>query len=544
MKQVTLTAFNNPSLSSITLIEDSIHKDLCYYIPSEKYENIIFVFGSKLWAYCKICNKFVSRDGSNLKKHQLARHTTAKQWEQNLRDVMKLFIELNAPNAIVENQTFRKVFPDLPKDRRTIDSKFKQLYKSTKENVRQYLKNVDKINLYIDKWTRFGLNFVGIFCSTEKRDALLTCSVPKDLSRKAETLSKFLKKNLISFGIIDDINFCSSDCAKNVAKAVNMSDLMWLPCCCHVVNKALEKALARLPLIKEIQNKVTALNASTKLKQYLISVGARFLTIPAFSPTRWLSIGQMLCRLRDQSKIILDFINSEYNINHISFSDDEFIIIKIFADIIEEINKCILELESKEKSGFFYALLTLMKITNIHAKSLINNGFIEAGEVLRDYIIQKLINEKEWTNHLFIAALLNPNINIEQDDIIPQELKKYMKQALHKIFESIPAVQRLIPSPSTFGMRSANVEENEYDLYRKLPYPGTVDIIEFWNSHSIDLPNVFNLAKKYFGLYPSSTCIERTFSMAKEIMANKFGALSPKKVQQKIFLYVNEDFIP
>ena len=54
------------------------------------------------------------------------------------------------------------------------------------------------------------------------------------------------------------------------------------------------------------------------------------------------------------------------------------------------------------------------------------------------------------------------------------------------------------------------------------------------------LPNVFNLAKKYFGLYLSSTCIERTFSMAKEIMANKFGALSPKKVQQKIFLKEKE----
>ena len=52
------------------------------------------------------------------------------------------------------------------------------------------------------------------------------------------------------------------------------------------------------------------------------------------------------------------------------------------------------------------------------------------------------------------------------------------------------------------------------------------------------------ISKKYFGLYPSSSCIERAFSMAKFVLDDKFAALNPDNAEKRIFLYINNDFIP
>ena len=71
-----------------------------------------------------------------------------------------------------------------------------------------------------------------------------------------------------------------------------------------------------------------------------------------------------------------------------------------------------------------------------------------------------------------------------------------------------------------------------------------VCIYEYWIVHSHDLPELFLISKKYFGLYPSSSCIERAFSMAKFVLDDKFAALNPDNAEKRIFLYINNDFIP
>ena len=99
-------------------------------------------------------------------------------------------------------------------------------------------------------------------------------------------------------------------------------------------------------------------------------------------------------------------------------------------------------------------------------------------------------------------------------------------------------------SEHKFGERIPNVEQNQYQLFKSIPYSGTVDIYEYWIVHSHDLPELFLISKKYFGLYPSSSCIERAFSMAKFVLDDKFAALNPDNAEKRIFLYINNDFIP
>ena len=207
-------------------------------------------------------------------------------------------------------------------------------------------------------------------------------------------------------------------------------------------------------------------------------------------------------------------------------------------------NTYILSNELKEKSGFFYAYLTLLKFVNVHAMKFKQYGFNEASTVIQAYILKKFEVEKEWTINLLVAANLNPNINLNLEGIIPNQLKDANRTAINRIMQGIPALDPNCESVDQFGMKVANNEQNQFEKYHSLPYTGFVDVIEFWKVHAVDLPELSVIAKKYIGLYPSSTSIERTFSMAKNVLEDKYGAISAKKAEKRIFAYVNADFAP
>ena len=164
----------------------------------------------------------------------------------------KLLIEINAPSLIVEKKVFRDLFPSFYKDRETYTNNLSKLYTATKMNIKVYLESVDYINIYVDEWTRFNLNFVGIFCSTIEKDALLACGLPNNLSRSSNALGEYISSQLSSYNIQNKIRFCSTDCAPNIASAIINLKIDWNPCSCHVVNKAIEKALNTIRVLRNI----------------------------------------------------------------------------------------------------------------------------------------------------------------------------------------------------------------------------------------------------------------------------------------------------
>ena len=117
-----------------------------------------------------------------------------------------------------------------------------------------------------------------------------------------------------------------------------------------------------------------------------------------------------------------------------------------------------------------------------------------------------MLKNTEWTVNTIIAAYLNPNLSIV--DVIPEWLKDLADVALNYILNNIPAAQLINPN-SGFGARPIYAHKNEFEAFKQSSYFGEIPIDEFWKSHSIDLPNLYKIAKRYFGLYPSSSCIER-----------------------------------
>ena len=412
---------------TIKITEDNENNGFKYYIEHRKHKNIIYLFkdnndenSNVKYGYCLKCSKFISRDSSNISKHQNSLHKTfVENLEEINNKIMKLLIEVNAT-----------------------------------------------INLELD----------------------------------------------------------------------------WNPCCCHVINKAMEKALEKINSLKSIIKKINTITKSTKFKQFMLINNENFLTIPSFSETRWLSIGNMFKRLEEKKISISNFLLSPYNKYGIEINENEWTIINGLNEIINGINNEIKTLESNSKVGFFYSILSLCKIMNFYCNQFISYGYDDAAYILKKSIMNKLLKYKNWTLHMLVAAHLNPNILI--DEVLPSELKEISDESISYILQRIPALCANQQKENKFGERIPNVEQNQYQLFKSIPYSGTVDIYEYWIVHSHDLPELFLISKKYFGLYPSSSCIERAFSMAKFVLDDKFAALNPDNAEKRIFLYINNDFIP
>ena len=104
------------------------------------------------------------------------------------------------------------------KDRDTYQMSYlNNLYNTTRSNVKLFLKSIESINIYVDEWTQFNLNFVGIFCSTIEKDALLACGVPNKLSRSSNALGEYITAQLSSYNIKNKTKFCSTDFAPKIA---------------------------------------------------------------------------------------------------------------------------------------------------------------------------------------------------------------------------------------------------------------------------------------------------------------------------------------
>ena len=76
---------------TIKITEDNENNGFKYYIEHRKHKNIIYLFkdnndenSNVKYGYCLKCSKFISRDSSNISKHQNSLHKT---FVENLEEI-------------------------------------------------------------------------------------------------------------------------------------------------------------------------------------------------------------------------------------------------------------------------------------------------------------------------------------------------------------------------------------------------------------------------------------------------------------------------
>jgi hypothetical protein len=85
----------------------------------------------------------------------------------------------------------------------------------------------------------------------------------------------------------------------------------------------------------------------------------------------------------------------------------------------------------------------------------------------------------------------------------------------------------------------SNVCSVEIDSYFREAVTETIDSIKWWQQNKFKYPNLYRLVKRYVCIPATSCPSERIFSKAGEIICKKRSRLSPKHVNQLVFLNHN-----
>lgn len=119
----------------------------------------------------------------------------------------------------------------------------------------------------------------------------------------------------------------------------------------------------------------------------------------------------------------------------------------------------------------------------------------------------------------------------------PLVQKKNNKKS-HLIWESFDESVKDFTSNTT-EHSSAIIELRSYTDEQMIPRKH--DPLEFWKKREPSYPRLSKLAKKYLMIPATSVPCERVFSKAGELVSDRRNRLSPKHVEQLLFLNANVD---
>ena len=525
--------------NSITLSFAQKHKN---------HDYIYLMIGCKI-GFCSLCNKYISSDPGNVSKHVKAKHYTSQLWKKDFDKIINFFAVNAIPHSIIESKSFAELFPYSLPSLETFETRFHETYLMIQSKIRRILDQCPYYSLSLDEWTRYNYNFIGISVTIESGYYLLCLTVPDDISRTSNVISRILNENLANYNLDRNKIACTcTDCASSVRKAIKISGIEWTPCCSHIINRAFLDWISNDLTLKQIINKLSVLYNNCQFKQYLTLKGKKCKIIPSFIEIRWLSLYNSIKRACQLRKEISEFYSiKDRSIELLEIKDDDklndndWIYLNAILPYITKISNITKKLESDSNDIFFCALDLVMEIYQEITQEMHMSGFIQQSNNLKNGLFTRLIKYEEFLNNLTIAAILNPCLDGKK--LLPDELKKYYIEAKNYLKSKIPHQINQNNINTSPRSRNATQNSNEYKLFKKVRIPDNTNIVSFWKGSSKQFPNLFKIAGKYFCFKASSANIERAFSMARYALPDQCGALSKESATERAFLYVNADLL-
>ena len=98
------------------------------------------------------------------------------------------------------------------------------------------------------------------------------------------------------------------------------------------------------------------------------------------------------------------------------------------------------------------------------------------------------------------------------------------------------ALEILIGEDDDSSHSSSRSLSEEFDNYLKLaPLKSSDNCLEWWSHNSLQFPNLAKLAKKYLCVPTTSVPAEQVFSIAGEVINNKWSSLKPENDDMLFF---------
>lgn len=520
------------------------------------------------------------------------RELTSDERHEFEKDLMQMIAVDYDPLSIIEKRGFntfmKKYLPQhkLPSRKVLSEVLLPEVYESLSSELKRMLNFVENVSITTDMWSsdsnRSFLTVTIHFISDFKMHSSVLSTHEIISDHSGLNISEAIKSILDKWEINEKVVTVVTDNAKNMKKAViNDLKITHHPCVAHTLNLLVQDAIKDNAKLNELLTKCRAIityfkqstKAVYKLREVQNQMGLQELKLKKDVPTRWNSTVIMMERLtkvKSPLSAVLPFFQAAPNnleASEWAAIDDCVGVLKFFLSMTEEL------------SGEMYPTVSRITplIRGLNSRIKNKNVTTDIGKKLVTSlleIIPKRLGFLETTKIVAIPTFLDPRFKKAAFETL-ENADKAQEWVIEELSDIIQSVQNCdnsdYPHPQNLSTFKANTNTNDDDdlwwdfdktiseisstitptdtasitvkQYLELPHlDRKKDPLEFWKLQENTLPFLSKLASKYLSVPATSVPCERLFSKAAIITNERRNRLSPKKLDELLFISDNAKF--
>ena len=533
-------------------------------------------------------------------RQQEAFPRSSSKWIKLTESLCYFLAKDTLPFNTVNGSGFQKFLLDLeprykPPDRKTISTVYMpKLYKGKKESIRQGLRSCKAFGFTTDMWTSRSthsyVSFTVHFISDEyhlKHHLLETKEFTE--AHTAENIADEMTSIITEWELESaDLIAATTDNASNIKAALDILQCLHMPCFSHVLNLAVEKAMA-VPGVSRALARCRQLtshfhrstNASYVLKRKQADLHSVQHNLLHDVVTRWNWSYYMVKRVVEQQQPICAAL-LELRTGELMPSDHEFAAMSDFLTVMEPFVQITEALGGEEWITITMVQPLLHKLLNVHLN--ISPSESRIIKTMKKAMFDNLSNRYTGPilSLLTKACFLDPRLKLpafmsqnEKDELI-SDIESELEEIEHSTMgthqnvspttgithasqgRKTPKGEHLLLSlvsdivASGTGNSTSDVSEKsisekihlEIIRYRsealaELDYKNANTLLQWWKINCSRFPFLAKLVPKYLLVPATSVPSERAFSCAGHIVSDRRACLLPANVNMLVFLAEN-----
>jgi hypothetical protein len=532
--------------------------------------------------YCERCGKWKSLAYSigNLKKHVVRAHPA--EWtaicqkygvdsppgecvlspEEKKKRICQFIVSNCQAFRTVESPEFQDM-TDVRMTRHEVRERVMEMKNDIFLKLKNLLEKATDIAIAFDEWAdAANVKYLGVRAYTvvERKywHVCLEHIVLEPRQSTADELALLIERILKDkYHIREKVHCAVTDNASVMLSTVSKLGVVRMPCFCHVLNLMLTDVISVInidPLVKFAGSTTN----SSRFTAYLKKLGAKYCSIPTYSPTRWFSLWKTVRNCLEDRIAIDSFIAGEKRHNRpvVFIPPDAWDAAEKLQGVLQTFKNacCLLE------TDHFGSISHIFQAFRLVQESLIGNDVRDPRlKVAWDKALkthwEKFVT-REVRLIVAVAAILNPSVSLtllSEEDINDAKMRLVEEIGNSNPPGNMDKAKRKEERDSQTGLTLSDIEDDlddhapgEIDLILKLDR-STIrrtqrefDLWEWWAGNKATYPALHDIALKYLAIPASSAAAERQFSKAKMIQGKKRQSLGTKSFQALVYVSENK----
>ena len=514
----------------------------------------------KMWINSKFKSYFLNQ---HLQSHNHLNNIELRNYQQdaNKSAVNSIVTKINLilhillegkPISNIESPFFQIICPELP-NRHTLTRAVLQMIEPFKKVIIDQLKNTQNLYLCVDEWTdKLKRSFLGVtaqgVCANDVKKSVIFFQQINPAKVDGAFLQETIFNLIHDFGIEQNFNGIISDNAGNMISAFD-NEVFHRKCClAHTLNLIIKDIHLlfkdKMDILDQVRMKTKNSSIFSKICQTL---NCPISKLPSYSETRWYSLYNLIHNFNISIDCI-KYLYSEKNCQ-IPFSDDDVQFFQEFEIFLKYIKEAIELFESEKFGQISKAFFELHSMKDSVMRFVENSLFLhQKAEDIKSSIESRIqMIYSSWGNVIYAAALLNPDPMYSE--YLTEEQRNLGKEYIELFMEENNANVESVKTAETSSQRdyiynheiNMNCQRNELETFLSFKSLKNCSLIDYWNENKTLFPFLSKVVFKILSAPTSSASIERSFSLAKELLGNKQLRMNKELVESRMLFIGNKE---